>query len=47
MPIDYYRLPYCRPVDGPKNYDENLEEFLVGDRIESSPYQLYEEGDVL
>lgn len=40
MPIDYYRLPFCRPKDGVKRDNENLGEFLAGDRIENSPYVL-------
>jgi transmembrane 9 superfamily protein 2/4 len=40
LPIDYYRLPFCPPPDGPKMDNENLGEFLAGDRIESSPYLL-------
>jgi len=40
LPVDYYRLPFCSPEGGPKMYNENLGEFLAGDRIESSPYRL-------
>jgi len=40
LPIDYYRLPFCRPEGGPRMDNENLGEFLAGDRIESSPYLL-------
>ncbi|KAG7357621.1 endomembrane protein 70-domain containing protein [Nitzschia inconspicua] len=40
LPIDYYRLPFCQPPNGPKKDNENLGEFLAGDRIESSPYLL-------
>ena len=40
MPVDYYRLPFCQPEGGPKMDNENLGEFLAGDRIESSPYRL-------
>lgn len=40
LPIEYYRLPFCQPADGPQMDNENLGEFLAGDRIESSPYQL-------
>jgi transmembrane 9 superfamily protein 2/4 len=38
LPIDYYRLPFCQPAGGPEMDNENLGEFLAGDRIESSPY---------
>lgn len=40
MPVDYYKLPFCQPEGGPKLDNENLGEFLAGDRIESSPYLL-------
>jgi len=40
LPIDYYRLPFCQSEGGPKMDNENLGEFLAGDRIESSPYEL-------
>lgn len=40
LPVDYYRLPFCAPKGGPKMDNENLGEFLAGDRIESSPYRL-------
>jgi transmembrane 9 superfamily protein 2/4 len=40
LPIDYYRLPFCQPDGGPRMDNENLGEFLAGDRIESSPYLL-------
>jgi transmembrane 9 superfamily member 2/4 len=40
LPIEYYRLPFCQPAKGPKMDNENLGEFLAGDRIESSPYLL-------
>lgn len=40
LPFDYYSLKYCRPRDGVKAYAENLGEFLGGDRIENSPYEI-------
>merc|ERR1712085_170876 len=40
LPVDYYRLPWCQPEGGPKMDNENLGEFLAGDRIESSPYAM-------
>eukprot|EP00565_Helicotheca_tamesis_P008442 CAMPEP_0185724482 /NCGR_PEP_ID=MMETSP1171-20130828/943_1 /TAXON_ID=374046 /ORGANISM="Helicotheca tamensis, Strain CCMP826" /LENGTH=670 /DNA_ID=CAMNT_0028392343 /DNA_START=47 /DNA_END=2059 /DNA_ORIENTATION=+ len=46
MPLDYYRLPYCQPEGGPKMDNENLGEFLAGDRIESSPYRLRMKEDM-
>jgi transmembrane 9 superfamily member 2/4 len=46
IPIDYYRLPFCQPLGGPKRDNENLGEFLAGDRIESSPYLLRMKKDM-
>ena len=46
MPVDYYRLPFCQPEGGPKMDNENLGEFLSGDRIESSPYRLKMKTDM-
>jgi transmembrane 9 superfamily protein 2/4 len=46
MPIDYYRLPFCIPEGGAKMDNENLGEFLSGDRIESSPYVLQMKNDM-
>jgi transmembrane 9 superfamily member 2/4 len=46
MPIDYYRLPFCKPKEGVKKDSENLGEFLVGDRIENSPYILKMKTDM-
>jgi transmembrane 9 superfamily member 2/4 len=40
LPFDYYSLKYCRPKEGIKSYSENLGEFLSGDRIENSPYEI-------
>jgi transmembrane 9 superfamily member 2/4 len=40
LPFDYYSLKYCRPKEGIKSYAENLGEFLSGDRIENSPYEI-------
>jgi transmembrane 9 superfamily protein 2/4 len=46
MPVDYYRLPFCQPEGGPKMDNENLGEFLAGDRIESSPFRLSMTNDM-
>lgn len=46
MPVEYYRLPFCKPKDGVKMENENLGEFLAGDRIENSPYELYMKQDM-
>jgi transmembrane 9 superfamily protein 2/4 len=40
MPVEYYHLPFCKPRGGVEMDNENLGEFLAGDRIESSPYVL-------
>ena len=40
LPYDYYSLPFCRPEEGIKPYTENLGEFLRGDRIENSAYDI-------
>jgi len=45
FPMDYYHLPFCQPIDGPKMEHENLGEFLAGDRIQSSPYALQMKKD--
>jgi transmembrane 9 superfamily member 2/4 len=37
LPVDYYQLPFCHP-DVVKRDNENLGEFLAGDKIENSPY---------
>lgn len=46
MPIENYRLPFCKPAEGIKNDHENLGEFLAGDRIENSPYKLQMKKDL-
>eukprot|EP00635_Sarcinochrysidales_sp_CCMP3193_P011481 CAMPEP_0118908982 /NCGR_PEP_ID=MMETSP1166-20130328/11752_1 /TAXON_ID=1104430 /ORGANISM="Chrysoreinhardia sp, Strain CCMP3193" /LENGTH=666 /DNA_ID=CAMNT_0006848393 /DNA_START=11 /DNA_END=2011 /DNA_ORIENTATION=+ len=45
IPYDYYSMRFCPPRGGIKQATENLGEFLTGDRIENSPYQLYMEQD--
>ena len=40
IPRDYYRLPFCQPEGGATMASENLGEFLTGNKIQSSPYQL-------
>lgn len=40
LPYDYYSLKFCKPPGGIKEYSENLGEFLTGDRIENSPYEV-------
>lgn len=44
--LDYYSLPFCQPDGGSKLDNENLGEFLEGDRIESSPYILRMKEDM-
>jgi len=41
LPYDYYSLKFCQPVGGIKPYSENLGEFLRGDRIENSAYEIF------
>ena len=45
-PIEYYRLPFCQPESGVEVTNENLGEFLSGDRIENSPYKLQMKKDM-
>jgi len=40
IPRDYYRLPFCQPTGGPQMASENLGEFLTGNKIQSSPYNI-------
>ena len=44
-PLNYYKFPFCKP-DVIHTKHENLGEFLVGDRIESSPYIIKMEEDL-
>ena len=46
LPLDYYRLPFCHPTGGIQRENENLGEFLSGDRIENSPYLLKMKTDM-
>ena len=46
FPVDYYKLQFCQPQNGPKMDSENLGEFLSGDRIESSPYVIRMKKDM-
>jgi transmembrane 9 superfamily member 2/4 len=41
IPRDYYRLPFCQPEGGPQMVSENLGEFLTGNKIQNSPYNIY------
>uniref|UniRef100_A0A7S3QEP7 Transmembrane 9 superfamily member n=1 Tax=Chaetoceros debilis TaxID=122233 RepID=A0A7S3QEP7_9STRA len=45
-PIEYYRLPFCQPDKGVSMVNENLGEFLSGDRIENSPYKIKMQKDM-
>ena len=40
LPYDYYSLKFCKPLEGVRAYNENLGEFLRGDRIENSAYEI-------
>jgi len=44
--LEYYHLPFCKPLDGVEMKNENLGEFLKGDRIESSPYKIQMKVDM-
>ena len=46
LPVEYYKLPFCQPQEGIVMDNENLGEFLAGDRIESSPYLLRMKTDM-
>jgi len=41
LPKDYYRLPFCKPPEGIQMASENLGEFLTGNKIENSPYDIH------
>jgi len=45
-PLEYYRLPFCKPPTGIVKKNENLGEFLNGDIIESSPYRIQMKVDM-
>jgi len=45
IPYDYYSLKFCKPEDGVKMAAENLGEFMTGDRIDNSPYNIYMRED--
>ncbi|KAL7535815.1 hypothetical protein ACHAWF_005279 [Thalassiosira exigua] len=40
LPIENSHVPICQPNDGRKMEDQNIGQYLAGDRIESSPYRL-------
>jgi len=48
LPLDYYRLPFCRPGprssgdddDDARELDQNFGQYLSGDRIRESPYEI-------
>jgi transmembrane 9 superfamily protein 2/4 len=44
LPFEYYYLNYCTP-DNLKTRPENLGQVLRGDRIETSPYEVYMQKD--
>lgn len=39
LPYSYYSLPFCRP-DDVETQRENIGQVLVGDRIQSSSYEV-------
>ena len=40
VPRGYYRLAFCKPEEGVEMASENLGEFLTGNKIQNSPYQI-------
>lgn len=42
----YYRLPFCIPSNGPRMYPPSFGDLLMGNKIQSSPYQLNMKTDV-
>ena len=44
--FDYYRYPFCQPERGPRLDNQNLGQFLAGDRIANSPYRLLMKRDM-
>lgn len=40
IPKNYYNFPFCVPKEGPKMASENLGEFLTGNKIQSSAYEI-------
>jgi len=46
LPKDYYRLPFCKPADGPEMASESLGEFLTGNKIQNSPFSIHMQKDV-
>lgn len=41
LSYDYYSLDFCPPADGVQDAAENLGEYLTGQDIQNSPYELY------
>jgi transmembrane 9 superfamily protein 2/4 len=40
IPKDYYHLPFCQPTDGVRMQYQNLGQFLTGNKIQSSAYDV-------
>ena len=40
LPYRYYTLPFCEPEGGPQRIHGNIGSSLLGDSIETSPYQI-------
>ena len=40
LPYRYYTLPFCEPEGGPQRIHGNIGSSLLGDSIETSPYQV-------
>ena len=41
LPYDFYSLPFPEPEKGIKQDPENLGEYLMGTKIENSPYEIF------
>jgi transmembrane 9 superfamily protein 2/4 len=46
IPFDYYMFPFCQPAGGITRANQNLGEFLAGDKISNSPYLLLMKNDM-
>jgi transmembrane 9 superfamily protein 2/4 len=46
MPLDYYDFPFCMSRDGSESKEQNVGQFLAGDRIRLSPYRIRMKEDM-
>lgn len=40
IPLDFYAMPFCKPMVGPMTANQSLGESLTGNKIQNSPYSL-------